>query len=98
MRLSSTFLSLLVLGGITIHSAAVSAQTLLGETAIYVPAQGGPLTPVKLTFDPTNPNRFAVVDVSDGSVGVWTFDEGFTKELEIDARAVAVAISPDASV
>ena len=76
-------------------SSSAKAQELSAEVEIRIPAQGGPLTPVRLTFDPTDPNRFAVVDVADGSVTVWSFDGGFTKEVDIDARAVAVAISPD---
>ena len=30
----------------------------------------GPLTPIRLAFDPTNDNRFAVVDVSNGTIGL----------------------------
>ncbi|MBT4741156.1 MAG: hypothetical protein HOO09_12290, partial [Rhodospirillaceae bacterium] len=79
-------------------SPLLFAQELTAEIEIRVPAQGGPLTPVRLTFDPTDPNRFAVVDVADGSITVWSFNGTFTKELDIDARAVGVAISPDGRV
>ncbi len=58
-------------------------------------ATKGPLTPIRLAFDPTNDNRFAVVDVSNGTIGLWSFKEKFTREILIDAKSVSVAFSPD---
>ena len=80
------------------HLTALKSQELISSMVINDITHNGPLTPIRLAFDPKNDNRFAVVDVSDGTIGVWSFNKKFIREYLIDAKAVAVAFSPDGKI
>ncbi|MAI06356.1 MAG: hypothetical protein CBC47_04425 [Alphaproteobacteria bacterium TMED87] len=95
LRILILFISL----NLTIPNTTSKAQVLISEKEINDEiVTKGPLTPIRLAFDPTNDNRFAVVDVSNGTIGLWSFKEKFKRERLIDAKSVSVAFSPDGKI
>ncbi|MBP02349.1 MAG: hypothetical protein CMM25_06035 [Rhodospirillaceae bacterium] len=78
--------------------ASVHGQSLLQTVKIPTMQHHGPLTPIRLSFDPTNANKFAVVDAANGSVSLWSIAPEFRKDLQLEKRAVAVAISPNGAI